>query len=116
MVYFKNRLFNFLKFIFLSFVVLTLSNICGCHQGTQTQNMSKKQKMPAQNHKQLWSRIRDNYHLVSKDLEAHQQPQIQKYVKHYAEKEKTLTKMSIQATPYLFHIVEALEQREMPGE
>jgi membrane-bound lytic murein transglycosylase D len=113
---FQNKMINFLKCVLMCFTVIIVSNLCGCNRANNTQNISKKQKMPAGNHKQLWNRIRDNYDMAPKQIETHQQPQIQKYVKHYKEKEKTLEKMSTQATPYLFHIVEKLEQREMPGE
>jgi len=94
-----------------------MSGLSGCHQASNHQNTAKKQKTPAGDHKQLWHRIRENYNIAPKaSVEMNKQPQIEKYVKQYAEKEKTLNKMSTQATPYLYHIVEELEQREMPGE
>lgn len=116
MINFQNKRIKFLNYIFILSTLIISSNLCGCDRANKTQNTSKKQKTPAENHKQLWNRIRDNYDISPKTVETHQQPQIQKYVKLYTEKEKTLAKISTQATPYLFHIVEELEQREMPGE
>lgn len=98
------------------FTVIILSNLCGCHPADENQKVSKKIKTSAGTHKQLWNRIRDNYDIAPKQAEPNKQPQIQKYVKQYTEKEKTLKRMSTQATPYLYHIVEQLEQRDMPGE
>lgn len=98
------------------FTVIIISNLCGCHPVDENPKVSQKIKASARTHKQLWNRIRDNYDIAPKQAEPHKQPQIQKYVKHYTEKEKTLKKISTQATPYLYHIVEQLEKRDMPGE
>lgn len=95
--------------------VIMITNLSACTQVNEPQTKTKKTKSST-THKQLWNRMRDNYDIAPKQTEVHKQPAVQKYVKHYAEKEKTLERMSTQATPYLYHIVEALEERDMPGE
>lgn len=119
---FKNKAINFLKYVVIFLTSVGLTTLLGCPPANNNHTIPKTQKIVAKNHAQLWHRIRANYDMVPKETETateaetHQKSQIQKYVKHYKEKEKTLNKISTEATPYLYHIVEALEAREMPGE
>ncbi len=81
---------------------------------TETQHaLYKKHHQP---HQQLWCRIRDNFEITAKQSHPKGHQHIQKYVKKFSQQEKTLTKISTQATPYLYYIVEQLEKRNMPGE
>jgi membrane-bound lytic murein transglycosylase D len=101
------------------FSAITIANLCGCERASKNQAISKKLKTPANAQKQLWHRIRNNYDIKTTEAEPNKQDKqekIEKYVQQYTEKEKTLEKMGTQATPYLYHIVEQLEQRDMPGE
>jgi membrane-bound lytic murein transglycosylase D len=60
--------------------------------------------------------MRNNYDIESKKHGAIAQKAIEKQTKKYEKNEKALAKISEQATPYLYYIVEQLEKRNMPGE
>lgn len=61
---------------------------------------------------QIWDRIRLNYGIHG----AKEKYQVQQHIKKYITQEKILYKHSTNAKPYLYHIVEQLEQRGMPSE
>jgi membrane-bound lytic murein transglycosylase D len=63
----------------------------------------------------LWGRLRNNFH-IPKEKEVSNHHHVKKYVQHYRQQEKNIQAISTQASPYLFYIVEQLEQRNMPGE
>jgi membrane-bound lytic murein transglycosylase D len=73
-------------------------------------------KQPHKPHQQLWCRMRDNFEITAEQTRLTQHPHVQKYVKKFSKEENDLTKISAQATPYLYYIVEQLEARNMPGE
>jgi membrane-bound lytic murein transglycosylase D len=123
----KNQPFDFrIKLVIQLFILFCL---CGCSQSAN-QFDSNDAHITSNSKKQIWNRLRNNYHLANmnatrqdlknkKTSSAHQpieaQLKVQKYVKKY-KTEKTLDKATVQATPYLYHIVEQLEKRNMPGE
>lgn len=140
----KNTNRKFCFKIKLIFVLGFFFSICACDQSasqlasgsgsaslsssTSTLHATEKNK----NYKQIWGRLRNNYHLTSnltasnssttikgkKALSAphsnHQK--VANYVKKYTRQQKTLNRMTTQAKPYLYYIVEQLEKRNMPGE
>lgn len=84
------------------------------NSSTQTIHQRNAKLKTKANHNavQIWDRIRLNYGIHS-SKEKHQ---VQKHIKKYSAQEKTLYKHSSNAKPYLYHIVEQLEQRGMPSE
>lgn len=76
------------------------------------QQISKNRFFSYRDNKKIWIRLRNNFRLNHAKDNAH--------VKFHAEKlkreSKYLQKVSTNASPYLKHIVEQLEKRNMPGE
>lgn len=70
------------------------------------------QKNASQNAEQIWDRIRQNYGIQS----AKEKYLVQRQIKKYSAQEKMLYKHSNNAKPYIYHIVEQLEERGMPSE
>lgn len=118
--------FNIRYKIKLVLILVMMLNICGCEQqqgsqltSTQSTRSDKKNAHP----KQLWGRLRNNFNMTTKIEKDAKDPQknqkqakVQKYVKKYTHQQKSLKKLTRQAEPYLYHIVEELEKRDMPGE
>jgi membrane-bound lytic murein transglycosylase D len=44
------------------------------------------------------------------------QPSVQKYVEQYSREEEKLQKITHQASPYLFYVIDQIEKRDLPGE
>lgn len=111
----KHRSKNMNKALILA--VVTLLSSIGVYESaiaaTSTKNPPKRKAVYSHNNSslELWARIRNNFNIS----EMHH-VKIQKYIKEYANAEKSLNKISTQAKPYLFYIVEQLEKRGMPGE
>jgi len=113
------RSFSITKFILLSviFVKFGLSDQVIASQSIVLKNSRARiQEIKNQGQKHLWERIRNNFNINPKQTKIAGQPKIQKYVKQYSREEKHLNKISNQAIPYLYYIVEQLEKRNMPGE
>lgn len=66
----------------------------------------------AENAEQIWDRIRLNYGIRA----TKEQHQVQRHIKKYIAQDKMLYQYSKNAKPYIYHIVEQLEQRGMPSE
>jgi len=98
------------------------ANLCACCTQPKTSKLTsyrqpyfKSMKSSSKGQGQIWGRLRNNFNLPNgKDSSNHQR--VNKYVKHYARQEKTIQKLTHQASPYLYYIVEQLEKRNMPGE
>lgn len=105
---------NFVLKIIL--VIFTFCSLCACTNLSESHALgSFKQKSAySGKHNQLWGRMRDNFQ-ISKKTGSDKHQRVQQYVKKLAQA-KSLKKMSTQATPYLYYIVEQLEKRNMPTE
>lgn len=66
--------------------------------------------------KPIWDRVRRNYHITTRQKHQIEQTRVQLFVKQYRQSGKQLIKMSAQASPYLYYVVEQVEKRNMPGE
>ena len=102
------------------FLVISFTSLAGCEQLKETSFVRTTYhafyKSPHHPHQQLWGRMRENFEIAHTQVHPKGQPHIQKYVKKFSQEEKALTKISAQATPYLYYIVEQLEKRNMPAE
>ena len=112
----KNNLTNFYK---IALFGIFLASLCACDQVSDsrtTNSQSSRTTRIQKPHKHLWGRIRNNFEMKSKPIKTEEHQRIQKYVKKYSKEEKNLNRISLQAAPYLYYIVEQLEMRNMPGE
>ncbi len=69
----------------------------------------KHKKIPSD--EDLWCRLRDGYGIYLQD-----DSKIEKAVQKYSKSPRYFKKISLQAHPYLYHIVEEVEKRGMPSE
>lgn len=68
---------------------------------------------------QLLPRMRKNYDITNtkEHIEnSENQPSVQKYVEQYSREEEKLQKITHQASPYLFYVIDQIEKRDLPGE
>ncbi len=63
----------------------------------------------------LWDRVRKNFAMI-KRLKTKDNPRIQQFVKQYRANNQHMMKLSSQASPYMYYILEQLETRGMPTE
>ncbi len=119
-----NKIYPYVGYAKALFVGITFAVLSACEPQintsfqliSQTNTKIDRPSPRPKQHSQIWHRIRDNYDMNNATLEEKGQVEIQKYVKKYRQNERTLAKVSKQATPYLYYIVEELEKRNMPGE
>jgi membrane-bound lytic murein transglycosylase D len=71
----------------------------------------RKKPMASVVHRNLWDRIRQGYHLPTVEHE-----EIQRLVDKYTQYPAYFTRIATKARPYLYHIVQELEKRNMPLE
>ncbi len=99
----------------------TLFTICACHAASQASASrsilsgwfsSDNQKTYKNNSGEIWERIRRNYGIHT----SKEKYQVQKQIAKYMTQDKMLYRHSVNAKPYIHHIVEELEQRGMPSE
>lgn len=93
-------------------VIMTVTLLCGCDQPSQLSRMAEN------NNTQIWNRISKNNAITkqAKQTKTHNHPHIQKFITQFSSSEKKLHHISMQASPYLYYIVEQLEKRNMPTE
>ena len=106
------------KTVKMSICILLLAHLCACepiHSTSLSGTNTARPPKPNGAHKQVWGRMRENFKIARKQDNAQHQ-QIQKHIKKFTRQEKNLAKVSLQASPYLYYIVEQLEKRNMPGE
>lgn len=121
---------KFSKFTFFSFKLVTLLfillNLSACDLSSSKLSQTKLQKKLAlntakkngKNQKNLWGRLRNNYNIqeVANATPPTAERKVQKYVQKYERSQKSLARVTTQASPYLYFIVEELEKRDMPAE
>lgn len=116
-----------IKLATLLFIVVSVLGLSACDlSANKLVSQSKLNNKLAQqslkkngkNQKQLWGRLRNNFTMqeAEKNVSAKAENKVQKYVQKYQRQPKSLARVTTQATPYLYFIVEELEKRDMPGE
>lgn len=114
-----NQTFSFRVKLVITFGIIL--SLCACEQTNTSSTTFNSGCQTSKEQKQIWGRLRKNYNMAkqttisnsNKATNEHQK--VQKYVKKYKD-QQALKKMTAQATPYLYYIVEQLEKRNMPGE
>jgi len=97
---------------YLVLILLFISSVAfSFSQSTQTASLIK----PIQATQPLWHRLRANYEMPE-ETSAVATNAIHKHTQRYQIHQKHFEQLSKHATPYLYHIVEELEKRKMPGE
>jgi len=61
---------------------------------------------------QIWERVRKNFDMASQSKQQVRPADVERYVKGYANAHQKLNK----ASPYMYYIIDQVEQRDMPGE
>ena len=99
-----------LKFIFILFVMLHYG--CDIHSNKQIHKPAANTRALKQPSAIIWSRLQSNFCLNL----ASDNSYVQFHAAKYKKQTQYLQQVTDQATPYLSHIIEQLEQRNMPGE
>jgi membrane-bound lytic murein transglycosylase D len=109
----NSRYFRFAQRIVEYFLVILLSAcLCACEPPLKSPPTSLALSQPPS--QQLWGRLRANYE-ITPETKSVATIAIEKQTRRYQHQQQ-FAKLSKQATPYLYHIVEQLEKRNMPGE
>ncbi len=81
-------------------------------QNEQNKILSGLQKTLFKNNNKLWARLSNNFQWHYST----EQSRVQFYIEKYKKQLHHFKQLSVQATPYLYYIVNELEQQNLPGE